>query len=139
MDTIKGRIKIELMYEGSKSEGYVATLITDNAGTYILYRKDNLPQNDKFLASFDNMNVEIEGIIDNDDNHVCVSSVTLPDGSKKTPPPLELPIASSPMFINDASDKDIANAHNKNNVKRLPRKLKKKLKRKGLLPPYNID
>ena len=136
MTAIKGKITISQMYEGSKSEGEVTTLTTPDNKSYILHRKDALPQNDSFFQPFNEKEVGIEGTIDSTDNYICVVSVTLPDGNNIIAPKLEFPVSSSPMFINKTSAEDITGKENKKEFKRLPRKLKKKLKKQNNNTPF---
>ena len=59
MDTINGLLQYTLQNIGSKSEGYIATLICDDSIEYILYRENYLPIDDSFFEPFNNKNVSI--------------------------------------------------------------------------------
>lgn len=129
---IKGKISISLANIGSKSEGRIATLTTADNNNYTLYREGALPQNDPFFAPFDNTDVEVLGTIDEQDMYICVSSIILGDGTETIAGPVELPTASSPMFIDSpiATEKEEKPVTQENTPKkRLPRKLKKRLKK----------
>lgn len=129
---IKGKITISLANIGSKSEGKVATLTDTEGKSYTLHREGALPQNDPFFEPFDNAVAEVNGTVDEQDIYICVSSIILDDGSETIAGPIELPIASSPMFIDkfDATENKEEPATGDNSArKRLPRKLKKKLKK----------
>ena len=80
MDTYKGHIEYRLAGQGSKSEGFVASLITSAGISYRLYRKGAFEINDNFFKPFDQQEVEIRGELE-DTGFICVVSVELSDGS----------------------------------------------------------
>lgn len=79
MDTYKGHIEYRLAGQGSKSEGFVASLITSAGISYRLYRKGAFEINDSFFKPFDQQEVEIRGELE-DTGFICVVSVELSDG-----------------------------------------------------------
>lgn len=126
MSTVKGKIKIESMYEGSKSEGMVALLTTDEGKEYTLYRAGKMPQNDKFFATLNNAEVEITGSIEEENNYICVESITLADRS--TLIAKEEAVQSPSILFTDNSNAKPVTVENKSKG-RLPRKQKKQLKK----------
>lgn len=126
MRTVKGKIKIENMYEGSKSEGMVALLTTDEGNIYTLYRAGKMPQNDKFFATVNNAEVKVTGSVEEGNNYICVESMTLADGTTLTAK--EEPMQSPSIIFTDNSNEIPVTVKSKNKGK-LPRKLKKQLKK----------
>lgn len=75
MDTINGLLQYTLQNIGSKSEGYIATLICDDSIEYILYRENYLPIDDSFFEPFNNKNVSINGTIEQGNKYILVDSI----------------------------------------------------------------
>ena len=75
MDTIHGLLQYTLQNIGSKSEGYIATLICDDSIEYILYRENYLPIDDSFFEPFNNKNVSINGTIEQGNKYILVDSI----------------------------------------------------------------
>ncbi len=121
MSETKGKITISSQNSGSKSQGAVAQLHTPEGNTYTLYRNDTLPQNDPFFEPLDNQEVTINGSIEEANHYICVQSVTLADGVLLLAP---APSPSSPISILSDNSKQPTVA-----ARRLPRKLKKQLKK----------
>ena len=84
MDTYKGHIEYRLAGQGSKSEGFVVSLITSAGISYRLYRKGAFEINDSFFKPF-----ELE-----DTGFICVVSVELSDGKL-------IPVPGLPSFPSD--------------------------------------
>lgn len=75
---VKGTIQLKHMYAGSKSEGIVTFLLTDENKEYRLYRPDVYAINDEYFFPFEEKTVSIEGIIDktaDDEDYIIVSSI----------------------------------------------------------------
>lgn len=123
MSEIKGKISVILQEAGSKSEGAVAQLHTADGKRYTLYRKDSLPQDDPFFGELDAQEVTVNGSIEEENRYICVDSIILADGTTLLPP------AAAPsakiIFLDETTDAPSL----QKNVKRLPRKLKKLLKK----------
>lgn len=128
MERIEGIIKIEERTNGSKSQGAVAIITTGDGKEYILYRSEMLPENDPFFTQFNNQNVVINGETETS-GYICVASVESENGVIMTPEFPEYPIASAPLFIGDLPIK-MSEESKPLKGKRLPRKLKKLLKKK---------
>lgn len=76
MDTINGLLQYTLQNIGSKSEGYIATLICDDSTEYILYRENYLPIDDSYFEPFNNRKVAISGTIEINNKYILVESVS---------------------------------------------------------------
>lgn len=124
MSEVKGKISVILQDAGSKSEGSVAKLYTVDGGTYTLYCKDSLPQNDPFFKEFDGLEVAVNGVIEEENGYICVCSIILADGTELLPPAV-VPSARI-VFLDEPAPVSAATK----SVKRLPRKLKKLLKKR---------
>lgn len=123
MSEIKGKILITELNTGSKSDGAVAKLHTADGKAYTLYRENSLPQDDPFFGPLNEQDVIVNGNIEEENSHICVDSIILADGSRLLPP---APVQSANIvFFNEAEP---ASSVTKS-VKRLPRKLKKLLKK----------
>lgn len=79
MDTYTGHIEYKLAGQGSKSEGFMAYLITPAGVSYRLYRKGTFEINDSFFKQFDLQEVEVNGELENT-GFICVASVKSPEG-----------------------------------------------------------
>ena len=132
MSKIKGKISICSHTEGSKSDGNIATLYSQEGKEYILYREDIMPQDDPFFASLDGQDVEVDGDIEERGQYLCVHSVLLANGETLVAPSRQLSTTSS-IFIDTKSEESSCHKaiqHKAISIgKRLPRKLKKQLKR----------
>lgn len=129
MSKIKGRLTITTNAIGSKSEGKIAILSAEDRKEYVLYRENQMPQDDTFFFPWDGKEIEIEGDIETHNRYVCVREIRLEDGEVISVPAVtqaSLPLSS--IFI----DQPTSNAQPQTKVigKRLPRKLKKLLKTK---------
>ena len=52
METIKGKITVDVIDDGSKSQGKIAYInCNESKNRYAIYRAGMLPQNDEFLCS----------------------------------------------------------------------------------------
>lgn len=130
MNIVKGKITIESMYDGSKSQGEAAILTTDDGRNYILYRAGRLPQNDKFFAPANNSIASVTGSIEEENGYICVKSISLADGTLLEANEEQAAPAAS-IFIGDVpvqNDSPETKAPN-GKKQRLPRKLKKQLKK----------
>lgn len=68
--------------EGSKSEGFRASLIADEGKRYRLYRAGMLPYDDPFFEPLDGLSVKAEGEYEEETGYFRVDSVTLEDKSE---------------------------------------------------------
>lgn len=131
MSKIKGRLTITLDAIGSKSEGKIAILSAQDGKEYVLYRENQMPQDDDFFSPWDGKEIEIEGDIETRNKYVCVTEIRLEDGEV-----ISVPIAKqvsdpmSPIFINEPIEHPQTRKNKDFIGKRLPRKLKKLLKTK---------
>lgn len=131
MSKIKGRLSITLDAIGSKSEGKIAILSAQDGKEYVLYRENQMPQDDDFFTHWDGKEIEIEGDIETRNRYVCVTEIRLEDGEV-----ISVPIATqvsdltSPIFINEPIEQPQTKKAKDFIGKRLPRKLKKLLKTK---------
>lgn len=123
METISGIVDLRLVSEGSKSEGRKAVLCSADGREYILYRADMLPINDAFFTSYDKQHLAVRGVVESsaDKIYLCVSSLILDDGTELSSQPATS-IPSDSIFLCDGVE-DVADS-----PKRIPRKLKKRLK-----------
>ena len=125
MDKIIGKISVEAIEDGSKSQGEVAYITCDSCEKkYKIYRAGMLPQNDTFLCSLAGMTVTASGNIEEEKRNFCIDSLTSENGENIELPAIELPGLKGSIFIN-------SNVEEKSNdtPRRLPRKLKKKIKK----------
>ena len=128
MDKIKGLISLSLHDAGSKSEGRVAQLRTPDGNVYTLYREDSMPQDDPFFEQFKDMEVMVNGDVEDGNGYICVQSVECAGGIVSVP---QAKVMSSPIIF---LDNELApEAAMEVRPKRLPRKLKKKLKKSNKL------
>ncbi len=123
MSETKGKIAISRQDTGSKSQGAVAHLHTADGKRYTLYRENIPPQDDPFFEPLDNHEATIKGSIEEQGNYICVQSITLADGTQL---PVPTPLPSAPISI--FSDTP-AKPSTVKTIRRLPRKLKKQLKK----------
>lgn len=79
MDTYIGHIEYKLAGQKSKSEGFMACLITPAGESYRLYRKGAFDINDGFFKQFDQQEVEVNGELENT-GFICVTSVKSSEG-----------------------------------------------------------
>lgn len=79
MDTYTGHIEYKLTGHESKSEGFVACLVTPAGTSYRLYRKGAFEINDSFFKQFDQQEVEVNGELENT-GFICVASVKSCEG-----------------------------------------------------------
>lgn len=79
MDTYTGHIEYKLAGQKSKSEGFMACLITPAGESYRLYRKGAFDINDSFFKQFDQQEVEVKGELENT-GFICVTSVRTSEG-----------------------------------------------------------
>ena len=129
METRSGIIDWRMVAEGYKSEGHRAVLHSDDGKEYILYRAGMLPVGDAFFAPYDKQQLTAKGTVEmtGDQCYLCVESLVLSDG-KELSAQSESLFASGPIFI-----KKEVPAEDYKPVecpKRLPRKVKKQLKKK---------
>ena len=80
MEIYVGHIEYKLLGQKSKSEGFVANLITSTETSYRLYRKGVFEINDNFFKQFDQQEVEINGELE-DSGFICVTSIKSADGN----------------------------------------------------------
>lgn len=126
MEEIRGKVIVSNKNQGSKSEGETAVLHTANGKKYTLYRSGMLPTNDPFLTAFDNKEIIVKGDIEENTGHICVEAVVSEDGTEivankiEAPSPVQIVIKPLSQKSNEAETK---------RYKRLPRKLKKALKK----------
>ena len=126
MERIEGIIRVEERGEGSKSQGSVSVLMTNEGKEYILYRAGMLAQNDPFFTRFNATKVIVNGTPE-ETGYMCVSSVQAEENIYDVPEEPEAPVASTPMFIGPTPVQTTEPQQSK--PKRLPRKLKKILKK----------
>lgn len=77
--TIYGTIEYRMGDEGSKSEGFRASLIADEGKRYRLYRAGMLPYDDPFFEPLDGLTVKAEGEYEEETGYFRVDSVILED------------------------------------------------------------
>lgn len=71
---IKGKLSVERMNPGTKSEGMFAFLTTGEGEQYRLYRPGTYPVNDEYFYPFDNLQVEVDGEVE-EENFIAVNSI----------------------------------------------------------------
>lgn len=96
MDTYTGHIEYKLSGQESKSEGFMAYLITPAGTSYRLYRKGAFEINDSFFKQFDQQEVEVNGEMENT-GFICVTSVKSSEG-KLIQVPEQSPLPSDLVF-----------------------------------------
>lgn len=79
MDTYTGHIEYKLVGQGSKSEGFIACLVTSSGESYRLYREGAIEIDDDFFGHFDQQEVEISGELE-ETGFICVDSVKTLEG-----------------------------------------------------------
>ncbi len=127
METIKGKITVDVIDDGSKSQGRVAYINCDNSNRkYAVYRTGMLPQNDTFLCSLAGRTVVLHGDIE-EKGYFCVESMTGENGEEITIPAMTLPGLGKSIFIDSGTDGK--ECEKKKKKTRIPRKLKKLLKK----------
>ena len=129
MDTYKGHIEYKLVGQKSKSEGFVANLITSTETSYRLYRKGVFEINDNFFKQFDQQEVEINGELE-DSGFICVTSIKSADGNLIQVP--EQPSLSPDLVFHPKEESNERTGNTENQKKRTKAKpaliLKKKKK-----------
>ena len=127
METIKGKITVDVIDDGSKSQGNVAYINRDGSQErYVIYRAGMLPQNDAFLCSLAGRTVVLNGNIE-EKGHFCIESITAESGEEITIPAMVFPGLGKSIFIDNSN---IVNECGKKK-RRIPRKLKKLLKKQN--------
>ena len=125
METIKGKICVDTIDDGSKSQGDIAYINRDGSQErYVIYRDGMLPQNDAFLCSLAGTTVVLHGNIE-EKGHFCIESITAESGEVIAFPAMTFPGLGKSIF---ADCSNTVNEHRKKK-KRIPRKLKKLLKK----------
>lgn len=128
METKSGIISWRMVAQGSKSEGHRAVLCCEDGQEYILYRAGMLPANDAFFAPYDKQKLTAKGTVEmmGDQCYLCVESLVLSEGKELSAQP-ESMFAPGPIFIKKEAPAEENNSGD--SPKRLPRKLKKQLKK----------
>ena len=128
MDTRYGVLDWRMVAEGSKSEGHRAVLRSDDGQEYILYRAGMLPADDVYFAPYAKQQLTAKGTVEmtGDRCYLCVDSLVLSDGKVLSAQPENL-FAPGPIFIKKVVPVEDSRAVE--SPKRLPRKLKKQLKK----------
>ena len=128
MDTRYGVLDWRMVAEGSKSEGHRAVLRSDDGQEYILYRAGMLPAGDTFFAPYAGQQLTAKGAVEmtGDRCYLCVDSLVLSDGKVLSAQPENL-FAPGPIFIKKVVP--VEDSRVVESPKRLPRKLKKQLKK----------
>lgn len=125
MDIVKGKISVEIIEDGSKSQGEIAYInCNDSEKRYVIYRAGMLPQNDTFLCSLVGTAVVLHGKIE-DNGYFCVESIASDNGKEIPLPEMVFSGLSKSIFIDNGN---MENGCSKK-TKRIPRKLKKILKK----------
>ena len=78
----EGILTIELLNEGSKSEGRYAILAEPDERRWMLYRHGVYPANDDFFAPFANHHVNVEGEQEVN-KYIRVENITITDETKE--------------------------------------------------------
>ena len=78
----EGKLTIELLNEGSKSEGLYAILTAGDNKTWTLYRSGAYPAGDDFFKPFNGHQVSVEGEQEMD-KYICVENITITDETKE--------------------------------------------------------
>lgn len=78
----EGKITIELLNQGSKSEGRYAVMNDTEGKAWILYRSGVYPAGDEFFTPFDGHQVSVEGEKEID-QYIRVDSITIKDEIKE--------------------------------------------------------
>ncbi len=142
MAAIYGMITYDLLHAGSKSEGKVARMTTDDGTTYKLYRAATLAAGDAFFAPFDGQRIGVVGKEEKETGYFLVEALQLADGTEIRVPETAPRPAGGSIFLDrgtpkeaDAAAGDMAGTIGEPDLvvvgrgRRLPRKLKKRLKR----------
>ena len=125
METIKGKITVDTIDDGSKSQGEVAYINCDDSKKkYAIYRAGMLPQNDAFLCSLAGTSVVLHGDIE-ENAYFCVESIVSESGETVSIPEIVLPGLNSNIFMDNCGMENEC----VKKKKRIPRKLKKSLKK----------
>lgn len=74
MESIKGTLIVRSQYPGTKSEGNIALLISDDLKIYKLERDGHFPIDDDYFYAFDRQDIEVIGNVI-DDNYVTVNEI----------------------------------------------------------------
>lgn len=124
METIRGKITVDVIDDGSKSQGDIAYINCDESDKrYAIYRAGMLPQNDAFLCSLDGTTVVLHGNIE-EKGYFCIESITSRNGEEIAIPAMMFPGLGKSIFAdNGNTEKECGKK------KRIPRKLKKLLKK----------
>jgi hypothetical protein len=124
METIRGKITVDVIDDGSKSQGEVAFINCDDSkNRYAIYRAGMLPQNDAFLCSLAGTTVVLHGNIE-EKGYFCVEAITSENGEEIPIPAMTLPGLGKSIFIDNGTAKEECGKKT-----RIPRKLKKLLKK----------
>ena len=124
METIKGKITVDVIDDGSKSQGKIAYInCNESKNRYAIYRAGMLPQNDEFLCSLAEATVVLHGNIE-EKGYFCVEAITSENGEEIAIPAMTLPGLGKSIFIESCTDKKECGKKT-----RIPRKLKKLLKK----------
>lgn len=121
MNEVIGTITRRLTAAGFRSEGYKTFLCGDDGCEYTLYRKDMLPIDDPYFAPYDNKRVAVKGWVEQsrERTSICVDSLVLDEDTELTVQ-TEGQLPKEDMSQN--SGDTVA-------PKRLPRKLKKQIRK----------
>lgn len=103
MDTYTGHIEYKLAGQKSKSEGFVACLITPAGESYRLYRKGAFDINDSFFKQFDQQEVEVNGELENT-GFICVNSIKPCEGEFVQLP--DQPLLPTDLVFQPAEESD---------------------------------
>lgn len=144
MAVINGTITYALLHAGSKSEGKVAIVTTDDGTTYKLYRAATLPAGDTFFAPFDGQRIGVVGKVEEESGYFLVEALQLTDGTEIRVPEIISQPAGGSIFLDGGTRQDVDDAAGNaagtaddqamvfvGRGRRLPRKLKKRLKREN--------
>lgn len=142
MAAIHGKITYELFHAGSKSVGKVARITTDDGTTYKLYRAATLAAGDAFFAPFDGQRIGVIGKEEKETGYFQVEALQLADGMEIRVPEAVSSSDGDSIFLDGGTQKEMSAAAGETGAaaeepeivfvgrgRRLPRKLKKRLKR----------